>query len=87
MNKNGYAYRERNEGGAREVTLKFRSPDRYISAKEDVTSGKLQTLLMVSYAVALWQKFGGSLRTLQLLFAPVISRAFWRFGPNFRGLD
>jgi hypothetical protein len=38
LNKNGYAYRERNEGGAREVTLKFRSPDRYISAKEDVSS-------------------------------------------------
>ena len=39
LSKNGWVYRERNEGGAREVTLKFRSPDRYISAKEDVTSG------------------------------------------------
>lgn len=34
----GYSFRERVENGQSEVTLKFRSPDRYISDFEDVSS-------------------------------------------------
>lgn len=38
LKNNGYAFRERIENGQSEVTLKFRSPDRYISAYEDLDS-------------------------------------------------
>lgn len=34
----GYSFRERVENGASEVTLKFRSPDRYIADFEDLSS-------------------------------------------------
>ena len=38
LQSRGYSFRERVENGASEVTLKFRSPDRYIADFEDVTS-------------------------------------------------
>ncbi|WCN09888.1 hypothetical protein GV055_13665 [Marinomonas mediterranea] len=38
LNDMGYSFRERVENGISEVTLKFRSPDRYISDYEDVSS-------------------------------------------------
>ncbi|MCG8609275.1 MAG: hypothetical protein MI864_01950 [Pseudomonadales bacterium] len=38
LSNSGYSFRERIEDGDSEVTLKFRSPDRYIAWFEDVTS-------------------------------------------------
>lgn len=38
LHSRGYSFRERVENGASEVTLKFRSPDRYIADFEDVSS-------------------------------------------------
>lgn len=37
LNNHSYSFRERVENSAREVTLKFRSPDRYISQYEDLS--------------------------------------------------
>lgn len=42
LNTNGYAFRERVESGSSEVTLKFRSPDRYISDFEDLSASSSQ---------------------------------------------
>lgn len=39
LRRRGYSLRERVENGASEVALKFRSPDRYLSDFEDVSSG------------------------------------------------
>lgn len=41
LRNNQYAFRERIENGASEVTLKYRSEDRFISAYEDVSSHTL----------------------------------------------
>lgn len=38
LRSRGYSFRERTEGGDSEVTLKFRSPDRYISGFENLAS-------------------------------------------------
>ena len=43
LNKLGYSFRERVENGNSEVTLKFRSPDRYISDFEDVSASNNQS--------------------------------------------
>ena len=47
LNSIGYSFRERIENGDSEVTLKFRSPDRYISDFEDLsaTSSSAETKL------------------------------------------
>jgi hypothetical protein len=47
LKSNGYSFRERIENGDSEVTLKFRSPDRYISDFEDLSasSGAAETKL------------------------------------------
>ncbi|MDB5971197.1 MAG: hypothetical protein JWQ90_3647 [Hydrocarboniphaga sp.] len=42
LDHSGYAFRERIENGSSEVTLKFRSPDRYISDFEDLSSTSSQ---------------------------------------------
>lgn len=47
LRNNGYSFRERIESGASEVTLKFRSEDRYIADFEDMsaTSGSAESKL------------------------------------------